>query len=272
MDDSVDPETTATDDPAPDPDTSESWTSSVLPRTTTQVVIGVVALMFLAGAGGYFIGVGDGGLDAPAADSAEVGFLYDMSAHHQQAVVLSNIELANGSDPAVKSFAQEILASQSYEIGLMQMRLGDWGYDPADPPAEAMTWMGMGMPVESMPGMADAAELAAFRDAEGPEADALFIALMTDHHRGGVAMAEAAAAQAGDEWVVDTGHKMAVIQTSEIVEMNVVRDSLGLDPEPAGFTAAFGTDDSGASEGHDDMDMGETDMHEMDMESGTDAG
>ena len=49
--------------------------------------------------------------------------------------------------------------------------------------------------------MADGDELETFRSAEGTDVDALFLALMSDHHAGGVAMAEAAASGAEDEWV-----------------------------------------------------------------------
>ena len=74
----------------------------ILPATPAQYVVGVAALIFLAGAIGYVIGVRDG--DAPAANTADVGFLYDMTAHHEQAVTLSMLELTNGSDPSVQAF------------------------------------------------------------------------------------------------------------------------------------------------------------------------
>lgn len=221
-----------------------------LPATPAQYVVGVAALMFLAGAIGYVIGVRDG--DAPAANTADVGFLYDMTAHHEQAVTLSMLELTNGSDPSVQAFAREIIRSQAYEMGLMRMRLGMWGYDPAAPVQQPMAWMGMTVPsTDTMPGMADAAELDALRNAEGADADALFLALMSDHHAGGVAMAQAAASRAGDAWVVDTAQRMARIQASEIAEMEFARQTAGLPETPAGFTPDFGA----GAESMSDMDM-----------------
>lgn len=237
-----------------------------LPATPGQHIVGVVALMFLAGSVGYFIGVRDG--DAPAADSADVGFLYDMSAHHEQAVMLSMIELANGSDPSVQAFAREIIRSQSYEMGLMRMRLGTWGFDPAATPQQPMAWMGMSVPsTAAMPGMADAAELEAFRNAEGSDVDALFLALMSDHHAGGVAMAQAAASGADDDWVVDTAQRMARIQASEIAEMEFAREAAGLPAAPAGFVADFGP----GAEPMGDMDMDSSDS-DTGMETDTDSG
>lgn len=74
------------------------------------------------------------------------------------------IQLVNGSNPSVHAFAREIIRSQSYEIGLMRMRLGMWGFDPADRgDQKPMAWMGMSVPsTDAMPGMADAPELEAF--------------------------------------------------------------------------------------------------------------
>ncbi len=226
----------------------------LLPASPGQHIAGVVALMFLAGSFGYFIGVRDD--DVPPADSADIGFLYDMTAHHEQAVQLSMIELAKDGDPSVQAFAREIVRSQSYEIGLMRMRLGMWGFDPAVREREPMAWMGMSVPsTDAMPGMADAAELEAFREADGSDADALFLALMSDHHAGGVAMAQDAARRADDDWVVDTAERMARIQASEIAEMEFAREAAGLPAAPDGFVADFGPD----ADGMGGMDMDSSD-------------
>lgn len=248
----VQPEVATLDD-ADQP--TRSGLRRLLPATPGQHIIGVLALMFFAGSIGYFIG--ERGNDTPPADSADVGFLYDMSAHHEQAVRLSMIQLANGTDPSVQAFAREIIRSQSYEIGLMRMRLGMWGFDPAVNDQEPMAWMGMPVPsTDSMPGMADTSELEAFSEAKGSDADALFLALMSDHHAGGVAMAQDAANRADDAWIVDTAQRMARIQAVEIAEMESARNAAGLPAAPAGFVADFGHGTGG-------MD---TDM-EMDMDT-----
>jgi uncharacterized protein (DUF305 family) len=195
--------------------------------------VGAGALAFLAGAFGYFLGVRSD--DRPARDSADVGFLYDMTAHHLQAIEMSMIELTNGEDPIILSFARETLRGQSREMGLMQMRLGTWGHDPGDPPETAMAWMGMATTAADMPGMASPAELDALSSAEGAEADALFVALMQDHHAGGVAMARAAAERAEDDWVAETAAKMADVQAHEIVDLENARVQAGLAADPPGF-------------------------------------
>ncbi len=200
------------------------------------MAVAVAALMFLAGAAGYAFGR-RGASDDLGGDTADVGFLYDMAAHHQQALQLANLELTNGTDPDAQRWARDILRGQAYEIGLMEMKLGQLGHDPADRPDAAMEWMGAPVDPASMPGLASTDELAVLASASGADADALFYALMIDHHRAGVAMAESGAAEAGDDWVADTAGAMARIQTSEIAEMTADRDRAGLSTTPPGYVA-----------------------------------
>ena len=44
---------------------------------------------------------------------------------------MHKLELANGTDPAARSFAQEVLIFHSYEMGLRDAQLADWGRGPA---------------------------------------------------------------------------------------------------------------------------------------------
>jgi uncharacterized protein (DUF305 family) len=197
-----------------------------------QLALGV-AFVFLAGAGGHYLGTRR---DAPpAAKSADVGFLQDMIAHHEQALQLSNDELLRGRDETAKTFAREILLFQSYDIGLMERQLQLWGYERGTQ-ERAMGWMGRpAVPVDAMPGLASEDELDALADASGAHADALFIALMRDHHAGGVHMAEAAAARAEDPFVRELAGRMARNQRLEIREMAAARDRAGLPAHPPGF-------------------------------------
>jgi len=225
------------------------------PKSRAQAAIGVLALMFLAGSIGFLAGTMRANT-TPAGDSADVGFLFDMTAHHEQAVLLAKMQLSRGSDPFVTSMANEIVSLQSYEIGLMRMRLGMWGYEPSERTQNPMTWMGMSMPdASSMPGMASQDELDALRAASGARADELFLALMRDHHLGGVAMAEAAADRAEDPWIIEAASQMARVQASEIAEMDMARDRALLDPAPPGYVPEF-ADGTAAM----DMDMDHTDM------------
>lgn len=200
--------------------------------TRLQLVAGALALALLAGAVGFALG---SRRSVPAADSADVGFLYDMIAHHEQALALSNRELLAGSDTQAKTFAREIVLFQSYEIGLMERQLAVWGYDRLEPPAKAMGWMGEPVDPDAMPGLASPEEVAALNRATGAQADALFIALIQDHHRGGIHMAEAAAAQADNPFVKEMAGRMARNQKIEIRELEIARERAGLPADPPGY-------------------------------------
>lgn len=241
--------------PTVDVDTAkESFSSSfigrLVPASLAQTAALAVVFAFLGGAVVFF--VGERSDRPPGEGSVDVGFLQDMIHHHQQAVVLSMGQIDAGSAGGAGIFAREIVYFQSYEIGLMDRQLRAWGFSIDQRPERAMTWMGMDVHPDAMPGMASSDELEALRDAESPDtADALFFALMRDHHLGGVAMAEHAAQQASDPWVRELAGRMARNQRSEIAEMDGVRDRDGLPADPAGYepdprvTAAGGHDEHG---------------------------
>src|SRR5688572_12897355 len=120
----------------------------------TQRVVGlVVAVALAAGAVGY--AAGSRLDDVPSRDSVDVGFLWDMLAHHEQAIVMSQYQIAQGVEPRVSHFAREIVQSQSYEIGLMEAYLERFRQPRERPdPDNAMAWMGHATSIDEMPGMA----------------------------------------------------------------------------------------------------------------------
>jgi uncharacterized protein (DUF305 family) len=177
-------------------------------------VVAALAVAFLGGAIGYLIGSGR----PPSADSVEVGFAQDMLRHHEQAIELAQIELANGSDSTARAFAQEVLIFQSYEMGLLDGKLDDWGFDRQDRSDQAMTWMDHAVPVEAMPGMATEEQIDELADAEGTAADELFLELMIGHHEGGVHMANEAASRTDDARLKELAEIIARNQELEIEE------------------------------------------------------
>lgn len=202
------------------------------PRGATLIAL-ILALCFLAGAAGFNLGRGR----PPGRSSADVGFLYDMIHHHQQAILMSSTELFGGETTDVKKFAEEILRFQSYEVGLMARILNEWGYSVQDPPARAMAWMDHPTAPDNMPGMATPSELRRLSDLQGRARDELFLALMADHHAGAVEMAETAARDADDAEVKDLAARMAKTQRFEIKELIAAADRARLDRTPTGMTA-----------------------------------
>lgn len=211
-----------------DPDVDHESLDGVLPPWSRpswpKVVVLVAAFAFLGGAIGYFVGHGR----APGGDSVDVGFYQDMITHHEQAQEMAAVELENGTDQTVRSFAREILIQQSFEIGVMNAKLDEWGYSRGDRPDTAMAWMGSPVPVDSMPGLATPAQIAQLRAAKGRDADGLFLSLMAAHHLGGIHMAGFAATHADDDGVRILAKRMQYNQASEINEFSTAADRLGL--------------------------------------------
>jgi uncharacterized protein (DUF305 family) len=58
----------------------------------------------------------------PSGDS-DVDFVRLMLPHHQAAIDMAKTELMHGKDPEMRRLAQEIIADQQSEIGLMQLWL-----------------------------------------------------------------------------------------------------------------------------------------------------
>lgn len=217
------------DQPAPDQNVNGQRSGLSWPR----VVVLVIAFAWLAGAFGWFIA------DRPAtAGSVDAGFCLDMIAHHEQAVEMAIIELANGESPVVKGFAQEIIIFQQYEIGRMDEQLADWGLTRQDQGTTAMQWMGMAVPANAMPGMATEKHMSQLREAKGTEADGLFLDLMAEHHRGGVHMASYAAEHAKDAEVRALGVAMKRNQSIEINEYRDTVARLGLNVEIEPYVSA----------------------------------
>jgi uncharacterized protein (DUF305 family) len=200
----------------------------------------------ILGAALVFLGIATGVVVArdrpPGGGSVDVGFLQDMLTHHDQALGVATLVVANGEDPTVRSYAREILVFQGYEIGVMTQMLDDWGHARSDRSDQAMAWMDMPVPVEQMPGLLTDEQLDQLRDARGAELDALFLDFMADHHRGGLHMSEYAFANAGDEDVQELAARIARNQAGEINEYRALaeRNGYDIDIEPASVPADVG--------------------------------
>ncbi len=201
-----------------------------------RVAVVALAVAFLA----FAVGVVVTQDRSPAADSVDVGFLQDMITHHDQAIQIARVVVAYGEDPIVNSYAQDVLADQSYETGVMTRMLGEWGYTRDDRSDQAMAWMGMPVPVADMPGLLSDDEMAEITAARGSELDRLFLERMAEHHRGGIHMAEAAASTAESADVRELAQRMAHNQAGEIDEYRQtdVANGYGIGIAPASVPPA----------------------------------
>lgn len=158
------------------------------------------AALVAAGAITYAVAEdGGSGAKTPTAGSADAGFARDMAVHHQQAVEMSYIVRDRTGDEEVRRLAYDIAQTQANQRGMLIGWLDLWGLPKvsADPP---MTWMGMGDMASGkdgalMPGMATNTEMKKLQSLSGKQAEIFYLQLMTDHHKGGIHMAEGCVAK-----------------------------------------------------------------------------
>jgi uncharacterized protein (DUF305 family) len=202
-------------------------------EATRKLLTGVIILMVAIVVIGLFAGAAIwalGGDDEPAApmNAVDVGFLQDMLDHHEQALLISNTYIDNNPDGDVVPYAQEVIMFQTRDMGWMRDWLADEGYAPGEPDRMAMQWMNEPVPVAEMRGMATPERLAELADASGADADRLFFEIMTEHHLGGVHMADHAAANGARAEIIAFAESVSRNQRIEVVEYEGAMRRLGL--------------------------------------------
>jgi uncharacterized protein (DUF305 family) len=208
------------------------------------VIVAAVLVLLLVGATGGLL-IGRAGVpEVPAAESVDVGFLQDMSVHHQQAVEMASWERDHTADPELRQLAYDIESTQTGQIGRMQGWLELWGASAQPVGRPYMTWMA-GSPtgahdhavsasgVTTMPGMASADDLKKLRASTGKELDLFFLQLMLRHHEGGASMLGYAAQNASQEPVRNLAAQMLSAQTAEANYITQLLTARGATPLPS---------------------------------------
>lgn len=149
-------------------------------------------------------------------NTADVSFATDMSAHHQQAIEMSQMVLdKSGIDPRVTTLAQDIKAAQSPEIKEMKTWLKTWGQKP-----DGMSGMDMS---GSLMSDADMNEL---KSSTGLTASKLFLTQMTTHHTSAIAMAKTEITKGKNADAIALARKIITAQTAEITKMSSILATL----------------------------------------------
>ncbi|WP_338898652.1 DUF305 domain-containing protein [Streptomyces sp. TG1A-60] len=199
------------------------------------IASGAAAVLVAASAITYAVADGDeSGLKAPAADSADAGFARDMAVHHQQAVEMSYIVRDRTDDEEIRRLAYDIAQTQANQRGMMIGWLDLWGL-PKVSSQEPMAWMGMGAMASGedgalMPGMATDTEMDKLGTLNGKQAEIYFLQLMTDHHKGGVHMAEGCVSKCAVGVEKKLARGMVNAQESEITLMTDLLEERGAAP------------------------------------------
>ena len=158
---------------------------------------------------------------APSDFGADAGFARDMQTHHAQAVQLAFLVRDRTDDEEVRTVAYDIITSQQQQAGQMFGWLVQWGLDHTGsrPP---MAWVGGEHAAAhtaadgSMLGTATPAQITELGAATGVEAERIFLRLLIAHHTGGIAMAQAAVAEARTPEVKTLAGAIVSSQTSEV--------------------------------------------------------
>ena len=203
------------DTPATDVAERLPWWQSKL-----NLAVLAVAIAVLCGALGWLIG---NNRAIPDPNRTDLGFLQDMRTHHEQAVYLGLYYLSDdGTNPALRDIAREIVFGQGIEIGRMIQLLRLYGASESNESDTAMVWMNEPTPIDRMPGLASEADIDKLLSSSGTAADQLFVALMTAHHQGGIHMAQYAVDHANEIEVRRFAAGMVTGQAGEIAEMHAL--------------------------------------------------
>ncbi|MDT0327827.1 DUF305 domain-containing protein [Nocardiopsis lambiniae] len=203
-------------------DLRAGFTEEAEPRVaslrSTPIWLTVILVAVALGLG-YLLGRPSYPLDT----GADAGFLRDMSVHHNQAVDMSMIVLDKTDDAELRVIATDMARTQQAQVGMMQGWLRAWDL-PIRGPEAPMSWMagsghehgGEGEAPETMPGLATSEQIVDLEEAEGVEAEVLFLELMIAHHLGGIEMAEVEVELGREEMVVGFAQGMINAQTTEV--------------------------------------------------------
>ncbi len=198
-------------DTDPEPAPRSPGTGRLLLAALAALLVGVLGTVWVVQARG----------SGPTDFGADAGFARDMQTHHAQAVEMAFLVRDRSTDEEVRTVAYDIITSQQQQGGQMYGWLVQWGL-PQTGSRPPMAWVGgehaaaHAGPDGTMPGMATPEQLAELEAATGVEAERIFLRLMIDHHTGGVAMAEAALADARTPEVTTLAGAIAAAQASEI--------------------------------------------------------
>lgn len=190
-------------------------------RASVAAAIAGTAALALALAGCVTVNTGGsngpGGMpmgDLPdGVNQADAMFTMMMIPHHEQAIEMSELVLGRDDiDPEIVELAEQIIAAQDPEIALMEEWLDDWGLPSMGGAMGGGHGGGHGGDGgdggDGPGGMMSDDDLEAIEDAEGDEAERLYLEGMIEHHEGAIDMAQD---------VLDDGESTDVAELAETI-------------------------------------------------------
>ncbi|WP_241974639.1 DUF305 domain-containing protein [Cryobacterium mannosilyticum] len=200
----------------------DEWTTNMqlFPRTSRISLLTLAAIataLTLTACSGATSGSGPTSGQSSTADAsaatfstADIEFAQMMIPHHEQAVEMSEGMLAkHGVDPRVTKLATTIKAAQAPEIVRLKSWLTDWN-------ATADSMSGMD---HSNDGMMSDADMMTLDNADGADADRIFLEQMVMHHEGAIAMARTELDKGTNADARELASAIVSSQTEEIAVM-----------------------------------------------------
>lgn len=194
----------------------------IRPRHLVMPVIGLALIGVLSACGSSsshspsMSGSSMMGDAAATGSAADIAFAQLMIPHHEQAVEMADLALANASSADVKQLAEQIKGAQDPEIMMMGEWLTAWGA-PMEMPAGDHSGVDMGG--MSMSGMMSDDDMNSLASAMGADFDQMWLQMMIAHHQGAIEMAQQVLASTSDPDVAKLAQAVVDGQTTEIDTM-----------------------------------------------------
>lgn len=112
----------------------------------------------------------------------EQAYMAEMIGHHQMAIMMARMELANGERPALKALARQIISSQQQEIGQMTVWLLNW-YELTPQQAMANAPVRVRSTIGQMDAKMQQMMMVMKQSASGEATDLTFLQHMIPHHQ-----------------------------------------------------------------------------------------
>ena len=145
-------------------------------------------------------------MDAPSLGNNDLDFAAQMRIHHQGAVAMAQLELAQGRDAQLRSLAEQMIRSQQAEIAQFDRYLSGRKHSAGAQPSAFYT----------------AAHASMQHPSDGNNkgsVDEQFARLMIPHHQSGVQMAEQYVPLAKDDGLKKTAQNISSTQKKEIATL-----------------------------------------------------
>jgi len=158
---------------------------------------------------------------AASAGAVDQAFVRQMIPHHQMAVEMAKIAQTNGEHAEIKDLADDIVAAQNKEIDELTKIADELGVTADKPMGHSDAGMTMADDAEAlgltMDQMGMSMDMHALTEAD--PFDKAFIAAMTPHHEGAIAMAKAQLSGGEDADLKKISTAIVAAQEKEIAEM-----------------------------------------------------